>query len=193
MFKIQYHYPTKPWIQTQVWGIFNPFYQQFGFSLHNGLDYALGRDSLVRWPWSIGGTVRDTITQSGGGNVLAIVSDEVELMGVKCFILVDFLHLKEFKVKIGDKVKTGDIVAIGDNTGTATSGPHTHEQCRRVVKASDGSLIRLDTNQANNSFDQFVYKSGYYAEDIGSWREQLTRIALALQKIVESLKGRKLI
>lgn len=38
-------------------------------------------------------------------------------------------HLKEYKHGIGD-VKEGTLIAISDNTGSRTTGPHLHVECR---------------------------------------------------------------
>ena len=39
-----------------------------------------------------------------------------------------YMHLNEFKVEPGEKVKAGKIIALSGNTGSQTSGPHLHFQ-----------------------------------------------------------------
>jgi len=41
-----------------------------------------------------------------------------------------FGHLYKFKVKVGDKVKRGDLVAISGNSGSLSTGPHLHYEVK---------------------------------------------------------------
>jgi murein DD-endopeptidase MepM/ murein hydrolase activator NlpD len=182
--KPEYYFPVKPNVITQVWGVYRPdVYSQFGFTCHNGTDYAIGADKTYRYPWNGTGTVVRVGNQpNGGGIFVGVLSNEIFTFpdGKQAKILTDALHAETVLVGEGVQVKTGDPIIIQDNTGFST-GPHTHEQCRRMTPDSvPGHLITLDVNDANNSFDQTLYETGGYAIQ---WQE----IGL-LQKVVGLLK-----
>jgi murein DD-endopeptidase MepM/ murein hydrolase activator NlpD len=178
--KFEPYFPIKPFSLHQNWGTYDPKdYDQFGFDRHNGVDAAIGADSIVRAPFN--GTVFQNGNQpNGGGIYTGFLSDDtfefdafdsVTPEGVKihfpamtCRVLVDFLHLKSISARPGHEYKAGDVLAIQDNTGFST-GPHTHIQPRRV--SYDGkTLTFLDTNDAHGSFDPTPFWNGIYAEDL---------------------------
>ncbi|MEM4385437.1 MAG: M23 family metallopeptidase [Candidatus Anstonellales archaeon] len=88
--------------------------------LHRGIDLACKEGTPVK---SIAdGEVLDVFKTVEGGNTLIIKhGDKVKSL---------YAHLKEVKVKKGDKVKSGDVVALSGNTGTYTTGPHLHFELR---------------------------------------------------------------
>jgi murein DD-endopeptidase MepM/ murein hydrolase activator NlpD len=81
---------------------------------HWGVDLALGVGSKVRAP---------------AGGVVVLAEKDVPLSGN--LLIVDhghgvtssFLHLQKFKVKEGDVVKAGQVIALSGNSGRST-GPH---------------------------------------------------------------------
>lgn len=56
-----------------------------------------------------------------GGKVLQITEDNGEYHQW-------YLHLDKYNVKVGDRVKAGDIIAYSGNTGKQTTGAHLHFQ-----------------------------------------------------------------
>ena len=193
--KPDYYYPVKPEQVNRVWGFYDPQdYSQFGFTNHNGVDWAPGADKLWRYPWSGTGTVIRVGNQpQGGGIFCGIISNELFDFpdGKQAYILTDALHAEKILVKEGDIVKTGDPIIIQDNTGFST-GVHTHEQDRReewiesqaspnAYRNQSGMVLTdVDKNDANNSFNPLDYATGGYAY-------QLQEIGL-LQKVVDLLK-----
>jgi murein DD-endopeptidase MepM/ murein hydrolase activator NlpD len=58
-------------------------------------------------------------------------------------LLTLYLHLSEFKVKEGDQVKRGQLIALSGGTGRAT-GPHLHVEVRwQGTRLDPAALIRL--------------------------------------------------
>jgi murein DD-endopeptidase MepM/ murein hydrolase activator NlpD len=58
-------------------------------------------------------------------------------------LLTLYLHLSEFKVKEGDQVKRGQVIALSGGTGRAT-GPHLHVEVRwQGTRLDPAALIRL--------------------------------------------------
>jgi murein DD-endopeptidase MepM/ murein hydrolase activator NlpD len=54
-----------------------------------------------------------------------------------------YLHLSEFKVKHGDQVKTGQLIALSGGSGRAT-GPHLHLAIRwQSVYLNPATLLNL--------------------------------------------------
>jgi len=165
------YYPAKPYRVNQAWGILNPIYERFGWSRHNGTDIALGTDKRLYAPFD-GTIVRTGNQPTGGGVFLGLMSKDEFLFkdGRTARVLLDMLHCEELLCVEGQETKTGELLAIGDNTGFST-GDHTHLQPRRVKKWNGKSgnnlaWTALDKNDANGSFDIGLYWNGKYASDL---------------------------
>lgn len=185
--KLKLFYPAKPWRVTQLWGIPDPIYKQFGFSRHNGVDFALSDDKYLRAPFD-GQVVKNGFQPNGGGVYVGFISqDKYEFSdGVVSYVLFDGLHMEKILANEGSKYVTGDILGIQDNTGFST-GPHTHGQFRRVQW--DGITIEtVDVNDANNSFDPTPYWTGRYAQELLSVVQILRQELSLYQKVVELIK-----
>ena len=183
--------PIKPWVVTRKWGVYDPLYLKFGFSLHNGVDVRIV-DKVTKAKSPFDSTVYKIGNQpSGGGLFVGLLSkNDYEFDdGVKCKILVDFLHLHNVFVQAGQELKVGDDVAVCDNTGAASTGPHLHSQWRRV-QYNGISLIDVDKNDANNSFDPTEYFT-LYAEDYKSAKTLLGQIKLKVAELLEKY-GKKI-
>lgn len=180
--KPEWHYPTQPFHLNQAFGLYNPAYAQFGFMHHNGIDFAPGDGKEIRYPWSGTGKVTRIDNQPKGGGIYVTVRSNQPYEfpdGKIAYILTDFLHCEKVLVKLNHEVKTGDLLAIADNTGFST-GPHTHEQDRRVDV--HGRFIDKNTPETpNGSFDPLPYASGVSAQIIGTIRETLARILLLVR------------
>lgn len=175
--------PVKPWIVNQPHGVYNKFYEQFGFSQHNGIDCKIkDKETIVKAPFDCS-VYKTGYQPSGGGIFVGLLSKNEYAFpdGITCRILVDFLHLHQILVPTGTDLRVGDDVAICDNTGAASTGPHLHSQWRREYY--DGiKLVNVDKNEANNSFDPTKFFS-IYAEDYKNMRLKIEE----LQKKVDEL------
>lgn len=186
---LKLYYPAKPFQLNQAWGILNPIYQQFGFSRHNGIDIALGTDKKLYAPCD-GQVVRIGNQPTGGGNFFGIMTDRYTFVDGEFRVLIDFLHCESILVKEGDVLKTGDFMAIADNTGFST-GPHTHIQPRRVKfwNLSSGANLTWtpqDINDENGSFDPMPYFTGYYAVNYNFLVSLLTRLVGVFSQILKN-------
>lgn len=160
--KLSLNYPVTTFKLNQEFGVYRPeVYSQFGFNRHNGIDIALGSDSMIYAPLN-GQIIRTGNQPNGGGVFFGFLSDKTFTFddGVMAQVLIDFLHLDHIIGKVTVAYKTGDLLAKADNTGFST-GPHTHMQFRRV--RYDGKVVTtIDVNDANNSFDPKTYWNGTY-------------------------------
>lgn len=162
--RLELFYPVYPHKVNQKWGVYDPRYQKYGFKQHNGVDLDLVDGQEIRAPFDC--TVIKVAYQTGGGLFVGILSKNLyEFEDSHAYVLLDFLHCKEIKVSVGQKVKVGELLALGDSTGDST-GPHTHMQCRW----KDGNLNDLEKNDANNSFDPTPHWTGHYALEFAQVR-----------------------
>lgn len=90
-----------------------------GEGKHYGVDYAVPEDTKIKAVSH--GTVTRTFDNDLGGKVLQITESNGRYYQW-------YMHLNDYKVKVGDKVKTGEVIALSGNTGKQTTGPHVHFQ-----------------------------------------------------------------
>lgn len=122
---------------------------------------------------------------AGGGIFAGAISEEYDFPDGKYRVLFDCLHMESITAKVGDKLEIGEEIGVQDNTGAATTGPHTHGQWRRVTW--DGKVINtVDKNDANNSFDPTPYWTGKYALDVLILSKQLQVVKL-LKELLNQL------
>jgi len=85
---------------------------------HTGVDLAMPIGTEIHSP--IDGTVI-TVRDLGNWNAGKYIKVRTEDGNTDLI----FGHLSEFKVKVGDRVDKGDLIALSGNTGHST-GPHLH-------------------------------------------------------------------
>lgn len=100
---------------TQRFGENPKSYAQFNLKGHNGIDYALNTGTKLYS--AIYGTVTETLNDVYGYGIYVKIENEY------CGVL--YAHLREFSLKVGDKLAAGDFVGFSGNTGNST-GPHLH-------------------------------------------------------------------
>lgn len=159
---MKYYRPIQTRRINQAWGVKDPLYQQFGFSLHNGTDYPHSSSRIIHAPCD--GTIVRTGNQPNGGGIFC------GLIDCDTRYLVDFLHCEKLLVSEGQYVHMGDKLAIQGNTGLS-SGPHTHIQVRPVASwnGQSGSALQWAPaikNDANNSIDPETIWEPEYAVDV---------------------------
>jgi murein DD-endopeptidase MepM/ murein hydrolase activator NlpD len=110
-------WPVRGWVTSDFGQRIDPYTAER--VMHAGLDIAGPHGKEVLSPSD--GTVVFAGLEGGYGNVLVIDHG----YGIK----TRYGHLSSIKVKPGDKVKRGEIVALMGNTGRST-GPHLHYEVR---------------------------------------------------------------
>jgi murein DD-endopeptidase MepM/ murein hydrolase activator NlpD len=95
--------------------------------MHNGIDIITDIGTKVFAPG--GGTVTDIGWKSGYGLTLEIDHG----FGYKTL----YAHLDKTVVKVGQKIKRGDLIAYSGNSGRLTSGPHLHYEVHHNGVALD--------------------------------------------------------
>lgn len=114
-----------------------------GATWHGGLDLVGLDDKFIRMPSYKGKTIRGTVTRA---RIVTDHSDKTWEWGWYVCVQLDadqtpdevnflyFCHCKELLVQAGQKVKTGDILAIMGQTGNAAGGyDHCHLEARATA------------------------------------------------------------
>lgn len=100
---------------------------------HKGYDFAVRMNTPVQS--TSPGRVTVAGWQTGYGRVVYVQHGTLQ---------VRYAHLNGFAVKVGDSVKTGQVIAYSGNTGWST-GPHLHWEARVNGKAVDPISYNIPT------------------------------------------------
>ena len=193
MSKLRLYYPTHPWSVGQAFGNVMPIYTNLGLKGHNGLDCYAPDGVPVRAAHD--GIVTFTGEDGSGGLGVVIRTDEQYDYGAdKSYFKTISWHIKPntFKVKPGDKVKAGDIIALADNTGLST-GSHLHFGLKPVFNG-DGEWNWLNREQNNGyagAIDPVPYFTGINAKDLAKYNAIATKLISVLETLIAYLKGRR--
>lgn len=106
-------WPVKGWLTSGFGNRVSPFTGHL--AMHNGIDVATRRDTPVVAPAN--GVVSHEGFDSGLGRVLKIAHG----YGMQTL----YGHLAKSNMRIGQRVKRGDVIGLVGNTGLST-GPHLH-------------------------------------------------------------------
>lgn len=201
MSKLELYYPVKKpdYICGQKFGE-NAIdvYAKMGLKGHNGLDlYA--PDGFPIYAAHDGEVVFCGEDGSAGLGIVIRTLEPKEykhatnspLSGEDVFYKSIYWHIKKgsFKVKAGDKVKAGQLIAEADNTGMST-GSHLHFGIKPVAKGeADWSWYNVE--QANGfmgAIDPAPFFNGFFAEDAQKVQSILQK---AIDLLVEFLVNAK--
>ncbi len=161
--KLELSFPAKPYTITQAFGILNPSYEQFGFSKHNGIDFAVDADGIVVAMCE--GIVYEVGANAGAGNFVRYHTlTPVECEGRVGYVGFMYMHAKSQLVKQGDRLYSGTPLIVADNTGFST-GAHTHISAYFIDL---NSLLKLPFGEKESDycFDFSKYYNGFYGDDI---------------------------
>lgn len=116
------------WIDETNNSKYHGFYDVFD-GHHPGVDFGLPSGTPVNA--ALDGIVVRREVHPGMGNVLATRLGNIYVLSA---------HLREFCVDLGQIVKSGQLLAYSDNTGSATTTPHLHFELRDLCETE---LIKM--------------------------------------------------
>lgn len=193
MSKLELYYPVKKpdLIWNQRFGENGTsFYAQLGLRGHNGIDfYAL--DGFPVYAAHDGEVVFCGEDGSAGLGIVIRTLEPKEYGEGTAFYKTIYWHLKHasFKVKAGDKVKAGQVVALADNTGMST-GSHLHFGLKPVARHEQAwTWYNLEQNNGYmGAIDPTPYFNGFFAQEAQTVQGILQK---ALDMLVEFLVNAK--
>lgn len=117
-----------------------------GMTGHNGIDFIAwtGRPCYA----SLEGIVEEIVDEEARGKGIGIVSEKTyycDEVGKKTQWKIRYWHLQSYVVKLGDKVKAGDLIGYCDNTGYS-SGDHLHWEGKPVEYKKKKLINILQSN-----------------------------------------------
>jgi murein DD-endopeptidase MepM/ murein hydrolase activator NlpD len=125
-------FPFEPKFITGRFGTLSEFRKKNGMQPHSGVDWARPEGTPIP------SVANGTIVLQQWSDVLGNVS-VLRVMGKdKALYYVGFCHLKAEGLKVGTKVKEGDVIGLVGNTGSASSGAHLHLTVSKELKGVFG-------------------------------------------------------
>lgn len=145
-------YPLNlPFQISQRWGENPEYYSQLNMKGHNGVDFAVQIGTPIYSCHN--GTIQFSGIDSVRSLTVSVDSTDGTLRTLYC-------HLSESKVKVGQVVKRGELIALSGNTGSFTTGPHLHLGVRPLPASMD--------NGWNGAANPFNYFDGTYPDTVVS-------------------------
>jgi hypothetical protein len=175
--KISLYYPCKPLSINQGWGTGTAYYARYGLKGHNGIDFFAPDGTEVRATHD--GVVTYAGLDGANGNLIVVRSKDVfDYEGEEVYFKTLYGHLKTgtYKVHATQEVKTGNLLALADNTG-ASSGSHLHFGLKPVLQGEEDWIWfnRYQENGYNGAIDPTPYFNGKFAKDMAEPPFQFTK------------------
>lgn len=120
---------------------------------HHGMDFKAAVGSPIQASFE-GVVTRTNWNWAANGNCVEVQH--------KDGVLAKYLHLAENKVKPGDRVRPGDIIALSGNTGRST-GPHLHYQLNQGSKVIDPVNYHGTTRRSLPASDKAAFEAAVAA------------------------------
>jgi len=126
-------------------------YKEFGLvdrdgkAFHNGIDFATPKGQKCFAVFD-GTVTRVRLGSPSAGNYVIYRTDEFSVEGRAVYLEFRYLHLWKTKVKVGERVKLGDVIGLIDSTGFST-GHHLHFDVRVYIQ---GQMVdRFNADMSN--------------------------------------------
>ena len=188
--RLELWYPLDNWFVTQGFGQCNygvcDFYKSIGLKGHNGMDCAASHGQIVRAAHD--GVVTFAGEDGSSGVGVVIRTHDKRQYGLDgAYFKTIYWHLKKdgVKVKVGQSVKVGDVIALADNTGHST-GDHLHFGLKPVYKGEqDWEWWNVaQENGYKGAIDPQQYFNGFFAKDARTVTQTYNDIIKLLQQVV---------
>jgi murein DD-endopeptidase MepM/ murein hydrolase activator NlpD len=191
MLKLELFFPTDDYLCFQRFGECHPavcsIYKGMGLDGHNGEDIMAKHGQIVR-------AAHDGVVSfagedgSAGYGVVIRTHDKRQYKEEGAYFKTIYWHLKKdgIKVKAGQHVKVGDIIALADNTGIST-GDHLHFGLKPVYQGEQ-EWQWFNAEQDNGfkgAIDPGPYWSDLKAADYASISARLYEIGLLIAALVK--------
>jgi murein DD-endopeptidase MepM/ murein hydrolase activator NlpD len=118
-------HPLSPATIVDTFGTHSELRKSLGLGPHRGVDYAVKRGTPLK---AVG---KGTIVGVYESKILGWVVELRTYATAEKVRIFAYCHLDKAEVKVGDKVKQGDIIGKSGNTGKS-SGPHLHLMCGKA-------------------------------------------------------------
>lgn len=194
MEQLRLYYPVKPYKLFQAFGACHPsvcewYKEKLGLLGHNGEDAIAPTGTVLRAAHD--GVVTFAGEDGSAGYGIVIRTDkEYDYKGKPAYFKTIYWHLlpSGMYVKAGQKVKTGDVIALSDNTGMST-GPHLHFGLKPMYQGeADWEWWNAEQdNGYKGAIDPQPYWTNIHAEDYGPVVTLWQRLAAAYAAILEEM------
>ena len=184
--KFDLFYPVRPFTVIQPFGTNGEFYQKNGINIkgHNGLDLLATHGQPIRA--SHDGTAYPGVDAKEGYGVVVRTNEEFWYKDRWVYFKSIYWHLlSNIPVKMGQKVKAGDIIGYADNTGFSF-GDHLHFGLKPQYPG-EGETVWWNYEDANGylgAIDPTPYFNKYYGDQAQFVLATLTSILELLKKVV---------
>ena len=144
--KFLLEYPIQPFEVNQFFGNKNPIYNGLGIIGHNGIDLMAIHGQNV-YAAHDGEVSYVGVDNNEGYGVVIRTLEPFDYKDGQAYFKTIYWHLiKEIPVRVGQKVKRGDLIGYADNTGLST-GDHLHFGLKpQGVGENDWSWWNLEQN-----------------------------------------------
>lgn len=169
---------------------YESLYKWAGYNGHNALDLEATRWQPIYAAQE--GFVEELVSEERRGLGLGVVSENQYDFTAGPFNTAGqwnaktrYWHLAAFNVRLGDKIKAGQLIGWADNTGFS-SGDHLHFELKPVFRNENGQWWNVfQTNGYQGAIDPTPYLSQLSAFEINSF---LVRIRYQIANLINQSK-----
>ena len=194
---LRLYYPVKPFTVTQRFGECDPrvckIYHDLGLQGHNGQDL-WAPDGYPIYAAHDGTVVFASEDGSAGYGIVIRTDEQYDYKGGQAFFKSIYWHIRKdgVLVRAGQKVKTGDKIALADSTGISL-GSHLHFGLKPVY-AGENDWTWTNAEQQNGykgAIDPQPYFTGIYAQEVPEKINALRKLVAELTQRLANLLAKR--